>query len=102
MHNSVPLTHPDDREVHLSDLIRAHVGNGDFHPDDSSKVHWAKFNMMGKFIHLVKQYQLRSGSAEEGYSFEERPELRDILNVVIMDSEVSTVLPDIQDYSLSL
>lgn len=50
--------------------------------------------MMGKFIHLVKQYQLRSGSAEEGYSFEERPELRDILNVVIMDSEVSTVLPD--------
>ena len=57
---------------------------------------------MGKFIHLVKQYQLRSGSAEEGYSFEERPELREILNVVIMDSEVSTVLPDIQGYSLSL
>lgn len=86
----------------MSDLIRAHIGNGDFHPDDSSKVHWAKFNMMGKFIHLVKQYQLRSGSAEEGYSFEERPELREILNVVIMDSEVSTVLPDIQGYSLSL
>jgi len=90
-------------EVHLSDLIRAHVGNGDFHPNDSSKVHWAKFNMMGKFIHLVKQYQLRSGSAEEGYSFEERPELRDILNVVIMDSEMQLSRiappPDSDDYT---
>ena len=57
---------------------------------------------MGKFILLVKQYQLRSGNAEDGYSFEERSELRDILNVVIMDSEVSTMLPDIQGYSLSL
>ena len=56
---------------------------------------------MGKFIHLVKQYQLRSGNAEEGYSFEERPELREVLDVVIMDSEVSTVLPDIQGYNSS-
>lgn len=74
----------------MSDLIKAHVGNRDFHPEEPTKVHWAKFNMMGKFIHLVMQYQLRSGSAEEGYSFEERPELREILNVPIMDSEVST------------
>jgi hypothetical protein len=73
----------------LSDLIRAHVGNGDFHPEDPSKIHWAKFNMMGRFVHLVKQYQLRSGNEEDGYLFEERPELREILNVVIMDSEVS-------------
>lgn len=81
----------DNREIHLSDLIKAHVGNRDFHPEEPTKVHWAKFNMMGKFIHLVMQYQLRSGSAEEGYSFEERPELREILNVPIMDSEVSFV-----------
>lgn len=45
--------------------------------------------MMGRFVHLVKQYQLRSGNEEDGYLFEERPELREILNVVIMDSEVS-------------
>jgi len=75
-------------EVHLSDLIRAHVGNGDFHPEDPSKIHWAKFNLMGKFIHLVKQYQLRCRNAEDGYSFEERPELRGILNIAIMDSEM--------------
>jgi hypothetical protein len=74
----------------LSDLIRAHVGNGDFHPDDPSKIHWAKFNMMGRFVHLVKQYQLRSGNAEDGYWFEERPELREILYVPIMDNEVSS------------
>ena len=88
-HKPVPSTHQDDREVHLSDLIRAHEGNGDFHPNDPSKIHWAKFNMMGKFVHLVKQYQLRSGSAEDGYLFEERLELREILNVAIMDNEVS-------------
>ncbi|KAI0307727.1 ras guanine nucleotide exchange factor domain-containing protein [Multifurca ochricompacta] len=75
-------------EVHLSDLIRAHVGNGDFHSEDPSKVHWAKFNMMGKFVHLVKQYQLRCRNLEDGYSFEERLELRGILNVAIMDSEM--------------
>ena len=88
-HNLVPWTHQDGREVHLSDLIRAHVGNGDFHPEDPSKIHWAKFNMMGRFVHLVKQYQLRSGNPEDGYLFEERTELREILNVAIMDSEVS-------------
>jgi len=75
-------------EVHLSDLIRAHVGNGDFHPDDPSKIHWAKFNMIGRFVILVKQYQVRSGNAEDGYWFEERPELREILNVPIMDNEM--------------
>jgi hypothetical protein len=86
----------------LSDLIRAHVGNDDFHPEDASKIHWAKFNMMGKFIHLVKQYQLRSGSTEGGYFFEERPEMRGILNVVVMDSEVSFVRSDIPGDNLYL
>lgn len=52
--------------------------------------------MMGKFIHLVKQYQLRSGSSEGGYFFEERPEMRGILNVAVLDSEVSFVRSGIQ------
>ncbi|KAI9435016.1 ras GEF [Lactarius psammicola] len=73
-------------EVHLSDLIRAHIGNGDFHPEDSSKIHWAKFNMMGRFVHLVKHYQLRCCGV--GYSFEERLELQGILNVTIMHNEM--------------
>ena len=45
--------------------------------------------MMGKFVHLVKKYQLRCRDAEDGYMFEERPELQGILNVPIMHNEVS-------------
>ena len=36
------------REIHLSDLIRAHEGNPDYHDDDPGKIHWAKFNMMAQ------------------------------------------------------
>jgi hypothetical protein len=57
---------------------------------------------MGKFIHLVKQYQLRSGSPEGGYFFEERPEFREILNVAVMDSEVSFVRSDVRGDNLYL
>ncbi|KAF8271479.1 ras guanine nucleotide exchange factor domain-containing protein [Lactarius quietus] len=66
---------------HLSDLIRAHVGNGDFHPEDSAKIHWAKFNMMGRFVHLVKKYQVRCRDGDDGYLFEERLELQGLLNM---------------------
>lgn len=44
-------------EIHLSDLIRAHEGNTDYHDDDPAKIHWAKFNMMAKFIDVVSQCQ---------------------------------------------
>ncbi|KAK7694634.1 hypothetical protein QCA50_001821 [Cerrena zonata] len=44
-------------EIHLSDLIRAHEGNPDFHDDDPAKIHWAKFNMMGRFIDTISQCQ---------------------------------------------
>ncbi|KAI0078895.1 ras GEF [Panus rudis PR-1116 ss-1] len=44
-------------EIHLSDLIRAHEGNPDFHDDDPSKIHWAKFNMMGRFIDTIVSCQ---------------------------------------------
>ena len=86
-----------DREVHLSDLIRAHVGNGDFHPEDPSKIHWAKFNMMGRFVHLVKKYQVRCRDEEDGYLYEERPELQGILNVTIMHNEVSLYILYLED-----
>lgn len=44
------------REIHLSDLIRAHEGNPDYQ-DDPSKIHWAKFNMMARFIDVITQCQ---------------------------------------------
>ena len=45
------------REIHLSDLIRAHEGNPDYQDDDPSKIHWAKFNMMARFIDVITQCQ---------------------------------------------
>jgi hypothetical protein len=45
--------------------------------------------MMGRFVHLVKKYQMRCRDAEDGYLIEERPELQGILNVTIMHNEVS-------------
>jgi len=44
-------------EIHLSDLIRAHEGNSDYHDDDPNKIHWAKFNMMARFIDAITQCQ---------------------------------------------
>ncbi|KAI0094911.1 ras guanine nucleotide exchange factor domain-containing protein [Irpex rosettiformis] len=44
-------------EIHLSDLIRAHEGNSDFHDDDPTHIHWEKWNMMGRFIDGITQCQ---------------------------------------------
>lgn len=73
----------------MSDLIRAHEGNPDSHPTDPTKIHWAKFNMIGKFIHTTTQYQQQCRSSDD-YLFPERPEIRDLLmRECVMDPEVS-------------
>lgn len=78
-----------DREVHISDLIRAHEGNPDNHPTDPTKIHWAKFNMIGKFIHTTTIYQTQCRTSED-YAFPERPNIRDLLmKECVMDPEVS-------------
>ncbi|KZV77736.1 ras GEF [Peniophora sp. CONT] len=46
-------------EVHVLDLIRAQEGNKDWNSDDASKVHWAKFSMMGRFILATAEQQAR-------------------------------------------
>ncbi|KAI0322721.1 ras guanine nucleotide exchange factor domain-containing protein [Amylostereum chailletii] len=80
-------------EVHLSDLIRAHEGNADVHGEDPSKIHWAKFNMMGKFIQATAQYQARCRSSPD-YHFPERPAIRDLLmKECLMDPEVRIPAP---------
>ncbi len=56
--------------------------------------------MMGRFVHLVKKYQLRCRDVEDGYSFEERPELQGILNVTIMHNEVSPYILYLEDDNL--
>ena len=55
---------------------------------------------MGRFVHLVKKYQLRCRDVEDGYPFEERPELHALLNIPIMHNEVSSYILYPEDISL--
>jgi hypothetical protein len=84
-----------DREVHMSDLIRAHEGNADFHAEHPEKIHWGKFNMMGRFISSTVQCQKQCKNTSD-YRFNEqsppssvRLQIREIiLTNSIMDDDV--------------
>ncbi|GJE86098.1 ras GEF [Phanerochaete sordida] len=58
-------------EIHLSDLLRAHEANVDFLDDDPNHIHWAKFNMIGRFIDAIAQCQ---ASCRETKTYERFPE----------------------------
>jgi hypothetical protein len=78
------------REVHLLDLIRAHEGNPDHNDAHPSKIHWAKFNMIGKFIAGTVQAQEQCRQSPE-YRFEENPAINNlVLTKCVMDLEVSS------------
>ncbi|KAF9459923.1 ras guanine nucleotide exchange factor domain-containing protein [Collybia nuda] len=64
-------------EVHMSDLIRAHEGNEDLHPSDPTKIHWGKFNMMGRFITSTAQCQAQCRIATE-YNFIDRNAIKEL------------------------
>ncbi|TFK30463.1 ras GEF [Coprinopsis marcescibilis] len=65
-------------EVHMSDLIRANEGNGDFNEADPTKIHWGKFNMMGRFVDTTTQCQVQCNNSND-YAFIERPGIADLL-----------------------
>ncbi|KLO20265.1 ras GEF [Schizopora paradoxa] len=46
-------------EVHTSDLRRANEGNADVNPEDSTKINWAKYSMIGRFVDTTTQLQQR-------------------------------------------
>ncbi|KAH9937673.1 ras guanine nucleotide exchange factor domain-containing protein [Fomitopsis serialis] len=52
-------------EIHLSDLIRADEGNPDYQDDDPTKIHWAKFNMMARFVDVITQCQEGCRASEQ-------------------------------------
>ncbi|EAU93003.2 hypothetical protein CC1G_06723 [Coprinopsis cinerea okayama7 len=64
-------------EVHMSDLIRANEGNGDFNDADPSKIHWGKFNMMGRFVDTTTQCQIQCSNSND-YDFPERPAVAEL------------------------
>ncbi|KAG5635097.1 hypothetical protein H0H81_012453 [Sphagnurus paluster] len=74
-------------EVHMSDLIRAHEGNGDFNSSDPTKIHWGKFNMMGRFISSTAQCQSRCRTVTD-YKFEPRPNIKELLERPVMNDQV--------------
>ncbi|KAI9063050.1 ras GEF [Trametes sanguinea] len=92
-------------EVHLSDLIRAHEGNPDYHDDDPTKIHWAKFNMMARFIDTIVQCQKGCREGGEYERFPDREELRDLFlfekEHYLMDEDMQRsrmALPDLDGY----
>lgn len=80
-------------EIHLSDLIRAHEGNTDFHDDDPNHIHWEKFNMMGRFIDGIIQCQQACRETKAFQSFPEDQKAQDLLlfskDNHLMEPEVS-------------
>ncbi|KAK7058945.1 hypothetical protein VNI00_001569 [Paramarasmius palmivorus] len=75
-------------EVHMSDLIRAHEGNDDFNSSDPTKVHWGKFNMMGRFITSTTQCQAQCRATSD-YNYPERPHISALLeSKYVMDVEM--------------
>ena len=66
------------REVHISDLIKAHEGNGDTHESDPLKIHWGKYNMMGGFVATTLQCQTQCRNSTD-YNFQERPAIAELL-----------------------
>lgn len=64
------------------------MGNKDFQDDDVTKIHWEKFNMIGRFIDSISQCQqacreinCREDTAREnqGYTEEEDSKVRELL-----------------------
>ncbi|KAJ7293598.1 ras guanine nucleotide exchange factor domain-containing protein [Mycena rebaudengoi] len=65
-------------EVHMSDLIRAHEANDDVNPTDPTKIHWGKFNMMGRFINSTTQCQAQCRAGND-YNFPKRQHISEML-----------------------
>ncbi|TFK41136.1 ras guanine nucleotide exchange factor domain-containing protein [Crucibulum laeve] len=74
-------------EVHMSDLIRAHEGNEDSNSSDPSKIHWGKYNMMGRFISSTTQCQTQCTITND-YTFPDRMAIRELIVRPVMNAEM--------------
>lgn len=65
----------------MADLIKANEGNTDIDAADSTKIHWGKFNMMGRFISSTTVCQSQCVlSLENEYRFPVREHIKVLLN----------------------
>jgi len=86
-------------EVHMSDLIRAHEANDDVNQTDSTKIHWGKFNMMGRFINSTTQCQGQCRAVSD-YNFPPRQHINDMLLAPVMNDEMQKARIAPQDADL--
>ncbi|KAL1670370.1 ras guanine nucleotide exchange factor domain-containing protein [Schizophyllum commune] len=87
-------------EVHISDLIRANEGNPDYFQSDPSKIHWGKFNMMGRFVSQTTQYRTQCQSSAD-YNFPRREHIEQLLNtpfLMSVDMQKSRIAPPDADF----
>ncbi|KAF8168080.1 ras guanine nucleotide exchange factor domain-containing protein [Crassisporium funariophilum] len=85
-------------EVHMSDLIRSHEGNGDSKSSDPTKIHWGKFNMMGRFITGTLQCQAQCRNSTD-YNFPERCDIAELfVKLPVMSNEMQKSRLKSQDY----
>ncbi|PPQ64266.1 hypothetical protein CVT24_008404 [Panaeolus cyanescens] len=87
-------------EVHISDLIKAHEGNGDINEDAPTKIHWGKFNMMGRFITSTLQCQAQCRNSND-YDFPERPAIAELITRrPVMSEEMQKSRLDSNDFDI--
>lgn len=85
------------REVHIADMVKAQENNKDCKEDDPSKIHWAKFSMMGRFVSITAQCQNQCRSSTD-YHFVDRRHIRDLFikrNVMSLEVRFSSILHSI-------
>lgn len=92
------------REVHMSDLIKAHEGNNESNSQHPGKIHWGKFNMMGKFISSTTQCQTRCRLSTEYKDFKGNSKVeKTITSIKPMEMEVRMqclINTDLPSYNL--
>lgn len=87
-------------EVHISDLIRANEGNPDYFQSDQSKIHWGKFNMMGRFVSQTTQYRTQCQNSLD-YNFPRREHIEQLLNTPFLmnvEMQKSRIAPPDADF----
>jgi hypothetical protein len=68
--------------------VKTDGGNSDSHPDDPDKIHWGKYDVMGKIIATLSQCQATCRETEE-YNFPHRLHIWSlVVGDTVMDHQV--------------
>lgn len=86
----------------MLDLIKAHEGNVESSDDHPNKIHWGKYNMIGKFVASTTQCQIQCKNAPEYNNIPDRPHIRRLLDQSVMDGEVRSFSLKFWQVSLKL